>query len=86
MPYVINVILVLLLILFAVLYLTGHTYKKKYDKVMDLLRFLVRYKRISPEEYKAAVGELPPSDIVCDEPIAEKHIPAEKVQELKEGL
>ena len=75
------VILVLLLILFAVLYLTGHTYKKKYDKVMDLLRFLVRYKRISPEEYKAAVGALPPSDIVCDEPIPEKHIPADPASE-----
>ena len=68
MPYGISLILMLLLALFVVLYLTGHKYKVKYDKAIDLLRFLVKYRRISPEEYKAAIGVFPPPDTTSQSP------------------
>lgn len=71
MPYQ-GVLLMILLGCVVALFLVGRKYKKKYFRSLDLLIFLVRNKRLSPEEYKLAVGEYPPPEIIISpQPVAE---------------
>lgn len=71
-------ILFITALVFAILYFLEREKRKSYLRAIDILRFLVRNNRISKDEYKAAVGDDPPTE----KPALKSMQPIQSVQQV----